>query len=336
MANCPVCTTEYIEGTINFCITCGWDLTPYPPTFAGQIPEAFLDKERAKLAWARQIWAKSQSQLQQLDREKAQFQEHLAQVVAKLDQLGQAPSQEVSDALSQTQSRLWELQSQLSQVQGQLQQIQEGGTQLLEQARQERLQMQAQLQQIQEGGAQLLEQARQERSQIQSQSSELSSQGSKLEEEFLLTSAVGVDYRRLRGLLAAENWQGADRETRDVILWVCAREQEGEIEAADIDNFPCQDLRTIDQLWVKYSNERFGFSVQKRIWHSVNADILRFSERVGWPRPGRRRSINLNFSLSAPVGHLPFAWLEFKGRRWFLNRADVGKALCSRLDACQR
>ncbi len=34
----------------------------------------------------------------------------------------------------------------------------------------------------------------------------------------------------------------------------------------------CEDLRTIDQLWVKYSNGRFGFSVQKRIWHSIGGN----------------------------------------------------------------
>ncbi|CCQ59603.1 GUN4 domain-containing protein, partial [Crocosphaera watsonii] len=32
------------------------------------------------------------------------------------------------------------------------------------------------------------------------------------------------------------------------------------------DNFPCEDLRIIDQLWVKYSNGQFGFSVQKQIY----------------------------------------------------------------------
>ena len=31
-------------------------------------------------------------------------------------------------------------------------------------------------------------------------------------------------------------------------------------------NFPCDDLRTIDQLWVHYSNGKFGFSVQKKIY----------------------------------------------------------------------
>ncbi|WP_442950015.1 GUN4 domain-containing protein [Nostoc sp.] len=33
-------------------------------------------------------------------------------------------------------------------------------------------------------------------------------------------------------------------------------------------NFPCTDLRTIDRLWVKYSNGHLGFSVHKEIYLS--------------------------------------------------------------------
>ncbi|HYX15858.1 MAG TPA: GUN4 domain-containing protein [Nostoc sp.] len=40
----------------------------------------------------------------------------------------------------------------------------------------------------------------------------------------------------------------------------------GWLDYKSIENFPCTDLRTIDRLWVKYSNGHFCFSVQKRIW----------------------------------------------------------------------
>jgi hypothetical protein len=43
----------------------------------------------------------------------------------------------------------------------------------------------------------------------------------------------------------------------------------GYLDIESIEKFPCTDLGTIDQLWVKYSYGRFGFSVQKRIWESV-------------------------------------------------------------------
>ncbi|MFM6271628.1 MAG: GUN4 domain-containing protein, partial [Dolichospermum sp.] len=86
--------------------------------------------------------------------------------------------------------------------------------------------------------------------------------------EVELKSYVGMDYRKLRDLLKAGKWKEADEETLRVMLAV-AREREGWLNVESIDNFPCADLRTIDQLWVKYSDGRFGFSVQKRIYQGL-------------------------------------------------------------------
>ena len=77
---------------------------------------------------------------------------------------------------------------------------------------------------------------------------------------------VPARYHKLRDLLAAGEWKEADRETARVMLQVASREKEGWLRVEDRENFPCEDLRAIDKLWVKYSNGRFGFSVQKRIW----------------------------------------------------------------------
>lgn len=68
---CPICNTNYDSEKTNFCVTCGWDLTPYPLTFGG-IPDAYLAKERTKIQWAKQNWLKFQ-QLENLNvQEKAQ------------------------------------------------------------------------------------------------------------------------------------------------------------------------------------------------------------------------------------------------------------------------
>ncbi|MFM6250457.1 MAG: GUN4 domain-containing protein, partial [Dolichospermum sp.] len=79
--------------------------------------------------------------------------------------------------------------------------------------------------------------------------------------EVELKSDVGMDYSKLRDLLKAGKWKEADEETLRVMLVVAKREEEGWLDTESIDNFPCADLRTIDQLWVKYSEGRFGFSV---------------------------------------------------------------------------
>ena len=85
--------------------------------------------------------------------------------------------------------------------------------------------------------------------------------------------------KRLESLLATELWEDADQETADLIK--CS---------------PSQDLNIVDQLWVHYSNGRYGFSLQKQIWEGVlqnkcrrdymNArplnDLDQFQSCVGW------------------------------------------------------
>ncbi len=112
-------------------------------------------------------------------------------------------------------------------------------------------------------------------------------------DEIELLSDKNVDYTKLRDFLANKEWKEADRETASCMLKVAGREERGYLDVEDIENFPCTDLRTIDQLWVKYSDGKFGFSVQKKIYQSLGGtkeyDIKvwkKFGEKVGWWRKG--------------------------------------------------
>ncbi len=126
-----------------------------------------------------------------------------------------------------------------------------------------------------------------------------------------LKSARGVDYNRLRDLLAAGKWKDADGETRKVILKAARWEKEGDFNFDSIKNFPCDDLRTIDQLWVKYSQGHFGFSVQKKIWLEVGGKVdseteCKLGDRLGWRKGGWLKKSDLTFNTKAPIGHLPW------------------------------
>ncbi|KST67301.1 GUN4 domain-containing protein [Mastigocoleus testarum] len=77
--------------------------------------------------------------------------------------------------------------------------------------------------------------------------------------------SLNADYSKLENLLKQGNWKEADEETFKVMLKVTKREREGSFDKESIGNFPCPDLKKIDELWVKYSNGKFGFSVQKSI-----------------------------------------------------------------------
>jgi serine/threonine protein kinase len=137
----------------------------------------------------------------------------------------------------------------------------------------------------------------------------------KADDEVELISAVGMDYTNLRNLLAAGKWEEADNETLRVMLKVAGREEEGYryLQKEHIEKFPCEDLRTIDQLWVKYSNGHFGFSMQKCIYQSLggtreyDSEVWdKFCDTVGWRKNGKWVYYSdLTFSDKAPEAHLP-------------------------------
>ncbi|MBD2519168.1 GUN4 domain-containing protein [Nostoc sp. FACHB-973] len=127
----------------------------------------------------------------------------------------------------------------------------------------------------------------------------------------ILASDVGVDYQNLENLLKAQKWKAADEETTRIMLKVAKRQQQGWLDYESINNFPCTDLRIIDQLWLKYSDGHFGFSVQKRIWLECDGKIdyeteCSLGDRLGW----REKSSWLfkeeyYYSRYALAGHLP-------------------------------
>ncbi|MDF5731390.1 MAG: GUN4 domain-containing protein [Rhizonema sp. PD38] len=128
-----------------------------------------------------------------------------------------------------------------------------------------------------------------------------------------LDSEKGVDYRKLRDLLKAGQWKKADQETLLVMLKAVNRVSKDWLNSNSLKNFPCKDLKTIDQLWVTASNGHFGFSVQMKVWHecgsptSSGKDWDHFCARVGWQRDLRYVNYSgLDFKLNlSPKGELP-------------------------------
>jgi hypothetical protein len=130
-----------------------------------------------------------------------------------------------------------------------------------------------------------------------------------------LLSARGTDYRFLRSYLAQEQWKKADQETVRVLLQTAQKSEQGWLSSGDLAEFPCQDLATIDQLWVHYSRGQCGFSVQTRLWLDCGGVVpeedyeayKKFAELVGWRKKGEWLFYDkLIFNVDrSPRGHLP-------------------------------
>lgn len=110
-------------------------------------------------------------------------------------------------------------------------------------------------------------------------------------------------------MLSKKDFKAANEETVKIMLWVARREKQGYLDDDDIKKFPCRDLRTIDKLWLTYSNGKFGFSVQKQIWIECGAKpgqynwktMVKFVKNVKW----NKSYDNLCWDLRGSRGHLP-------------------------------
>ncbi|MEH2407984.1 GUN4 domain-containing protein [Nostoc sp.] len=143
-----------------------------------------------------------------------------------------------------------------------------------------------------------------------------------------LASEKGIDYTRLRDLLVAQEWEQADEETYQVMIKVLGKNKGHIFTVEEMKSFPCTDLHTIDNLWVKHSAGHFGFSIQQKIYLSVGdpldgdfyQDIWRkFGDKIGWRVNeiwicGCDEDEEINFDISSPEGHLPVVSGKLEGK----------------------
>lgn len=99
------------------------------------------------------------------------------------------------------------------------------------------------------------------------------------------------------------------------MLEIVGKEETNYWEISDYENFPCQDMKILDHLWINYSQGRFGFSVKQRIYENIGGIIdgridsklcEKFGVRLGWRSNNSWFYYNqLRFSLVGPIGQLP-------------------------------
>jgi len=172
-----------------------------------------------------------------------------------------------------------------------------------------------------------------------------------------LTSERGINYQKLRDLLQEGRWKEADWETNWRMLQAVGRHEDDFMRPGELQTFPCQDLTTIDCLWVHYSQGQFGFSVQQQIYLECGGELGKscpnpwdepvwqaFGDRVGWRNHGTWLEYSkLNPSLTSPQGMFPlgFAWggwpagFAGNGPAWAGKLRQCWLFLFARLEACK-
>ena len=120
-----------------------------------------------------------------------------------------------------------------------------------------------------------------------------------------------IAYQPLQDALATQEFESADRLTLQAL---CALAGEAAVQRkwlyfSEVKSLPSEDLQTIDTLWRVYSDERFGFSIQRQLWLSTGKNWEALWPKIGW-RSGNtwtRYPQGFTWNLTAPIGHLPLS-----------------------------
>lgn len=156
------------------------------------------------------------------------------------------------------------------------------------------------------------------------------------------SSAVGADFGPLEKRLKNEQWEAAAEETQDLVFQISKKNAHPTIgqdmlTAQAVESFPCKDIKSLDALWRKYSQDRFGYRSQllevKRQAFDLNYERLRetpdvwekFAKQVGWQAWQERTddALAVKVKTDVPEGTFP---LPVRSTADFGDRAVVRNA----------
>ncbi|MDJ0582025.1 caspase family protein [Crocosphaera sp.] len=123
-------------------------------------------------------------------------------------------------------------------------------------------------------------------------------------------------------LLANKRWREANDKTWEKLIREGDKNNNGILESSEVEKLQCETLVKLNNMWIKHSNRKYGFSVQRRVYsetHSafslkksnVNAYTL-FAQKVGWYQNNRWLSANDLFNqVSSQSGFFPL-WFIYQ------------------------
>ena len=167
--------------------------------------------------------------------------------------------------------------------------------------------------------------------------------------ESLRSQVQDLRFKDLESFLQKGEWKKADHETYRLMITTVGKEEGQGFMREELLNFPCEELLTIDGLWLKYSQGRYGFSIQKEIYvrcggildgSDPTGDVWeKFTSAVGWYVDNDWFS-DMRWDGIGVLGHLPWA-LYIVDARFYISSRGIRRvsgwgyfSLASRLVKC--
>ncbi|CAI9777039.1 unnamed protein product [Fraxinus pennsylvanica] len=133
------------------------------------------------------------------------------------------------------------------------------------------------------------------------------------------SASPNVTFDVLQQHLSSKNFREADEETRRLLIVLAgeAAQKRGYVFFSEVQFIQESDLKAIDELWKQYSDNKFGYSVQKKIWEKMDRDFTKFFIKVGWMKKLESSEVEqYNYKSfpsefiwemdeNTPEGHLP-------------------------------
>ncbi len=124
-----------------------------------------------------------------------------------------------------------------------------------------------------------------------------------------MTSTAPVTFDLLDQLLKDHEWQAADRETVTILCTAAspAALQRGWLYFSEVKRIPNDVLQEVDRLWRLHSDDKFGYTIQRKLWLNLDKNWDKLWPLIGWKKgiSFTRYPGEFTWSLEAPKGHLP-------------------------------
>ncbi|GMI92948.1 hypothetical protein HRI_002964100 [Hibiscus trionum] len=127
-----------------------------------------------------------------------------------------------------------------------------------------------------------------------------------------------ISFDTLQHHLSTQNFRQADEETRRLLILLAGEQAQkrGYVFFSEVQFISEIDLKAIDELWRRYSNNKLGYSVQKRLWQKANKDFTKLFLKLGWMKRLDTEIEQYNYRAfpdefiwelndETPEGHLP-------------------------------